>query len=716
MVALGLVVALAVAAAAPVAAVVSSPARSAAAATPGGGQLLGVSCTGPNFCMAVGTVTGSSTTLTESWNGQVWSIVPSPSTSGQADILAGVSCVSSTDCVAVGSAGSSVLVETWNGFNWSIVSTPVLGDTADFVSVSCTDSISIDCVAVGSIRSADTGENLVPLAESWDGTTWSVVAVPNTNSDGFFTSVSCASPTSCMAVGDTYACVPIVQGGGTQIVCLAPDMLVESWDGTNWSIDTTPNENATDGLSGVSCLAATQCVAMGVSSNTSTGADEALVESWNGTSWSVAYGPTLSGTEANAGSVSCISFTNCMGVGFSLDPSPGVQEETLALSWNGTTSSVVPTSDPSSTFDEFDGVSCTSATFCAAWARPSHRSPRLPRPCSRRGTGPRGRWHPPQPPRSCSPPRRGRRRGHRRGPRRHGSASAGVASVQFALTGGADHQTVIGTATPTIYGYIFAWNTTTVPDGTYTLQSVVTDGLGRAAGAPGSVSPSTTPRRPPPSSSPRRARAFRPERRPRRHGVRRHGVKIAQVQFTLTGGAYSQTVIGTATPTIYGYLFGWNTTTVPDGAYTLQSLATDAAGNTAFSSGLSITVANPPPTTTVVIPSAGANLQGTSAVLDATASASNGLNVAKVQFTLTGGSFDHTVIGTATPTIYGYLFAWNTTTVPNGTYALRAWPPIPPATRLERGSASTWPTSPTDWSVAELVGPPARLSATGSCT
>jgi Bacterial Ig domain/Bacterial Ig-like domain (group 3) len=670
--ALGLGVALALAVAAPVAAVVSVPARSAAAATPGGGQLLGVSCTSPNFCMAVGTVTGSSTTLTESWNGQVWSIVPSPSTSGQADILAGVSCVSSTDCVAVGSSGSAVLVETWNGFSWSIVSTPVLGDTADFVSVSCTDSTSIDCVAVGSIRSADTGENLVPLAESWDGTTWSVVAVPNTNSDGFFTGVSCASATSCMAVGDTYECVPIVQGGGTQIVCLAPEMLVESWDGTNWSIDTTPNENETDGLSGVSCLAATQCVAMGVSSNTSTGADEALVESWNGTSWSVAYGPTLGGTEANLDSVSCISFTNCAGVGFELDPSPGVQEQTLALSWDGTTSSVVPTANPSSTFDEFDGVSCVTASFCAGVGSTQSPFPSTPQSLLETWNGSSWSVAPTATTTVVLPSSPGAAVGGT------GvvldataSASAGVASVEFTLTGGADSQKVIGTATPTIYGYVFVWNTKAVPDGTYTLQSLVADDLGHTASSTGfSITVDNTP----PTTT-----VIIPSAGASLQGTSgvldatasaADGVKIAQVQFTLTGGTDNQTVIGPATPTIYGYVFVWNTTTVPDGAYTLQSRATDAAGNTAFSSGVSITVANPPPTTTVIIPSAGASLQGTSALLDATASASNGLKVAKVQFTVTGGSFNHTVIGTATPTIYGYLFIWNTSTVPNGTYAV----------------------------------------------
>jgi len=592
--ALGFVVALVVAVTAPVAAAVTGPAPSAAAAAPGGGQLLGVSCTSPNFCMAVGTVTGSSTTLTESWNGQVWSIVPSPSTSGQADILAGVSCVSSTDCWAVGSSGSAVLVENWNGFNWSIVSTPGLGDTADLVSVSCTDSTSIDCVAVGSIRSATTGENLVPLAESWDGTTWSDVAVPNSNSDGFFTSVSCASATSCMAVGDTYECVPIVQGGGTSFACLTPEMLVESWDGTNWSIDTTPNENGTDGLSGVSCVAATQCVAMGASSHTSTGADEALVDSWNGTSWSVAYGPTLSGTEANVDSVSCISFTNCMGVGFSLDPSPGAQEQTVAVTWNGTTSSVVPSANPSTSFDEFDGVSCASATFCAGVGSTQSPFPTTPQPLLETWNGSTWSVAPTATTTVVLPSSSGAALGGTSAVLdATASASAGVASVQFTLTGGADSHTVIGTATPSPYGYYFVWNTKAVPDGAYTLQSLVTDGLGNTAFSSGvSVTVANTP----PTTS-----VVIPSAGASLQGTSAlldatasasNGLKVAKVQFTVTGGADNQTPIGTATPSPYGYYFAWNTTTVPDGAYTVQSLATDAAGNTAFSSGVSVTVAN----------------------------------------------------------------------------------------------------------------------------
>ena len=151
-----------------------------------------------------------------------------------------------------------------------------------------------------------------------------------------------------------------------------------------------------------------------------------------------------------------------------------------------------------------------------------------------------------------------------------------------------------------------------------------------------------------------------------------YGVTITKVQFVLTGGSYNETVLGTATPTLYGELFSWNTTTVVNGTYTLQSLATDGAGNTAYSPGITITVGNTPPSTAVIIPATGANLSGTSATLDATASAANGVGITKVQFVLTGGSFNKLIVGTATLTLYGYLFSLNTTTIVDGTYTLQS--------------------------------------------
>ena len=67
---------------------------------------------------------------------------------------------------------------------------------------------------------------------------------------------------------------------------------------------------------------------------------------------------------------------------------------------------------------------------------------------------------------------------------------------------------------------------------------------------------------------------------------------VAKVQFALTGGSLDQTVVGTAVPTLYGYLFELNTTTVPDGSYTLQSIASDSAGNTGLSPGVQVTIDN----------------------------------------------------------------------------------------------------------------------------
>jgi Bacterial Ig domain len=57
------------------------------------------------------------------------------------------------------------------------------------------------------------------------------------------------------------------------------------------------------------------------------------------------------------------------------------------------------------------------------------------------------------------------------------SATAGVTEVQFELTGGGPYShTVIATATPTEDGWIASWNSTTATDGSYTLQSVATEG------------------------------------------------------------------------------------------------------------------------------------------------------------------------------------------------------------------------------------------------
>jgi hypothetical protein len=139
------------------------------------------------------------------------------------------------------------------------------------------------------------------------------------------------------------------------------------------------------------------------------------------------------------------------------------------------------------------------------------------------------------------------------------------------------------------------------------------------------------------------------------------------VEFVLFGGIYgfSPPVVCTATPTLYGWLCAWNTKTVPNNSYVLVAVAF-GAGGTSFSTAVNVSVQNPQPTTSVLVPSDGAVVSGTT-YLDASAS-----NAANVAFLLFGGIYGEAVqlLCTATLTPYGWLCAWDTTTVPNDTYGL----------------------------------------------
>ena len=56
--------------------------------------------------------------------------------------------------------------------------------------------------------------------------------------------------------------------------------------------------------------------------------------------------------------------------------------------------------------------------------------------------------------------------------------------------------------------------------------------------------------------------------------------------------SYTDNVISGSTPTYYGWIGGWNTTSVPNGSYVLQSVASYAGGVTGTSAGIFITVNN----------------------------------------------------------------------------------------------------------------------------
>lgn len=250
------------------------------------------------------------------------------------------------------------------------------------------------------------------------------------------------------------------------------------------------------------------------------------------------------------------------------------------------------------------------------------------------------------------------------------SASSGVTQVQFELTGGTLTDSVIATAAPTYYGWIAKWNSTTVADGTYALQSIATEGTSSVTSTAISIKVSNGT----PSVS-----IVLPS-----NGAILSGSQwldavaspgVTSVDFgaiTGPGGACPERItggssgcpIGDATPTEYGWLIDWDTTAVPDTDYDLTALALYPNGAGWLSSPVPVTVANPG-VPTVVVPTNNATVSG-SQWLDCTIpSRLSG----PVQFWALESNFPE-LLGTATATAYGWLYDWNTASVPNGMYPL----------------------------------------------
>ena len=541
-------------------------------------ELNAVSCSGPSACIAVGfsdtpesypLIRTAYQTLIESWNGSAWSIVPSPNTSpSQDNFLKAVSCSSPSACTAVGFySNAQTLIESWNGSAWSIVPSPNTSPTQENIlnAVSCSGPSA--CVAVGDYFA---GSNDQTLIESWNGSAWSIVPSPDTSPTqaNDLEGVSCNLPTACVAVGQYY-----LSGDFSQT-------LIESWNGSAWSIVPSPNTSPDqiNLLGGVSCSSPSACTSVG-SYEPSNGLDQTLIESWNGSVWSIVPSPNTSPTQANdLGGVSCDSPSACTAVGYY---SAGGGYQTLIESWNGSAWSIVPS--PNTSPDQINllgGVSCSSPSACTAVGFSGSGQTLIERGTLSTTT-------------SVLVPSNGAAlSGTSAILDASASAGAGVASVQFVLTGGSYDQSVMGTATPTIYGYLFAWNTTSVAGGTYDLQSLVTDDDGNNAySAEITVTVDNTPPVtavliPSNGAHLRRTTAAVLDA----SASASFGVQITKVQFVLTGRSYNKSVIGTATSTIYGWVFAWNNTLVLNGKYRLQSLATDAAGNTAYSAGITIKV------------------------------------------------------------------------------------------------------------------------------
>jgi hypothetical protein len=162
--------------------------------------------------------------------------------------------------------------------------------------------------------------------------------------------MTCTSATNCIAVGGSSA--------------RAFNALIERWNGTRWSIVTSPQASGSDYrlLSAVSCTSASNCTAVGAEYRYTPDVFETLVERWNGATWNTVASPNPPGANYSAlAAISCTSATNCFAVGESNTSAP----TTLIEHWSGTAWKLVASPTPHGHAD-LTAVSCTTTTDCMA--------------------------------------------------------------------------------------------------------------------------------------------------------------------------------------------------------------------------------------------------------------------------------------------------------------------------------------------------------------
>jgi hypothetical protein len=286
--------------------------------------LYAVTCASADDCWAVGSYTdaaGAGQTLIEQDTGNGWTVVSSPTPSGGTNVgLDGVACAGAGDCWAVGSytvTGNSfqTLIEEDAGNGWSIVSSPhPSGMTGELFGVTCVGAN--DCWAVGGSSTAAAGAS-PSLVEQDTGSGWTIVSSPTPahGTDAELSGVACAGASDCWAAGSDADA-----SGNSQ-------SLIERNTGRGWTIESSPKPSggAADDLNGVTCEGATDCWAVG-SYTDSIGNSPTLAEQSTGDGWSIASSPDPPTSTGSAlQSVSCVNASECWAVGSSTDTGGNTQ-------------------------------------------------------------------------------------------------------------------------------------------------------------------------------------------------------------------------------------------------------------------------------------------------------------------------------------------------------------------------------------------------------
>jgi hypothetical protein len=267
------------------------------------GQLAGLDEVGPTDVWAVGSSTGTisgntlTTTLAEHFDGSTWTIVPTPNPATSANSVDQLDAVGGTGPDDLWAAGSvfdfstqeiTLLFEHFNGTTWQVTAAPSAKASGQFPALDAVTAISpTDVWAVGQTQTeAGNGGIDNTLAVHWNGSSWQVVTSPCLSGSGTVLAKNCKIKQQNHLTGVTALGTNDVWASGYLDGSDGRIPYVLHWDGMAWSLTKTPTLGGTE-LFGIAALSATDIWVSG-SDFSVTGLGLAVVEHFDGTSWSVA--------------------------------------------------------------------------------------------------------------------------------------------------------------------------------------------------------------------------------------------------------------------------------------------------------------------------------------------------------------------------------------------------------------------------------------------
>jgi hypothetical protein len=237
------------------------------------GSLFSVASLSETDAMAAGVGSSGSIPIAIRWNGSSWSDAHAATNKDfGANTIQQVGAIpGSNGYWAVGLSHNSTgpiytLIESWNGSQWSVDKRPEPG----WLNAVAASSPS-DAWAVGYVEGTKNPDK--PLALHWNGTSWSRVTIPTPKKIGgaYLYAVADNGPDDAWAVGRYDS-----QNRQTLYT------LAEHWDGTQWSVVSTPALGAMVSLTSVPNATTLWSSVLNPTANT--------FEEWNGSAWNIEPG------------------------------------------------------------------------------------------------------------------------------------------------------------------------------------------------------------------------------------------------------------------------------------------------------------------------------------------------------------------------------------------------------------------------------------------